>query len=68
MSAALNLCPECSDYAPACACADLDAARAAEQLVDYPCYSCGEESTHEIRHNGGWLDVCDECDLSMEAE
>jgi len=34
-----------------------------EKPVDYPCYACGEESTHEIRHRGGWLDVCDECDL-----
>jgi hypothetical protein len=30
--------------------------------VDYPCYACGEESTHEIIHRGAPLDVCDRCD------
>jgi hypothetical protein len=29
----------------------------------YPCYACGEESTHEIIHRGSPLDCCDECDL-----
>lgn len=48
-----NLCPECGDYAPVCLCAMIDE-------IDYPCYACGEESTHEIQHRGGWLYVCDD--------
>jgi len=33
---------------------------------DYPCYACGRESTHEIRHRGDWLDACDACDVRGE--
>jgi hypothetical protein len=62
MNTALNLCPECSGYSHACVCADLDAAQAAERIIDYPCYLCGAESTHEIMHRGAPLDVCDACD------
>lgn len=55
-----NHCPECGEYASECICAELDAARAAEQLADYACYACGAEATHEIDHRGGTLYVCDD--------
>jgi hypothetical protein len=34
---------------------------------EYPCYACGEESTHEIIHRGAPLDVCDRCDLEQQS-
>lgn len=36
--------------------------------VEYPCYACGEESTHEIIHRGSPLDVCDGCDIDGDGD
>lgn len=31
------------------------------------CYACLASATHEIKDRGGWLPVCDRCDVSEES-